>query len=115
MESTTHTSIKLDRGTTIRVLVQRREENPYQMDAFADYKENWARECLAVALKMPSRFYFSELRMMLAHEPPNPNWFGSVLIQRMKKAGFRMTGNFRRHTRESRNGGCDFEWSRVAS
>lgn len=113
--TTTSTTIKLGKNTNVHIVVDRREENPYQMDMFADYKENWCREMVELALRMPHRFYFSELRYMAAHEPPNANWWGSTLVQRMKKFGFRQTGNYRRHTRQSRKGGIDMEWMRISA
>jgi hypothetical protein len=113
VKTTTVSSIRLGKSTTVRVIVDRQERDPMQMELFLPAKEMWVREMMHVAMQMPSRFWFSELRMMAAHEPDNVNYWGSVLVPRMKKAGFKQTGNFRRHTRESRNGGVEFEWSRV--
>lgn len=104
-------SLKLDGRTSMRVIVARVESDPRQMDLFEDQSEAWANDMIRFALKMPSPFFFSELRLHAAHEPPHASWWGA-LTRKLKKAGFIQTGTFRRSPRESRKGGVDFQWQR---
>lgn len=103
--------LKMDGGTSVRVIVTRTDKNPQQLDLFEDTQTEWAADMVQMAKAMPSPFFFSELRMLAAHEPPHASLWGA-LTKTLRKAGFTQTGTFRRSPRESRRGGVDFQWQR---
>ncbi|CAK0775259.1 hypothetical protein CCP3SC15_5120001 [Gammaproteobacteria bacterium] len=105
------TTLQLNKGTRLQVVVSRIESNPLQTDLFESHQEAWTQEMLNVALKMPTPFFFSELRMLAAHEPPHGAWWG-ILSRRLKRHGIIQTATFRRSPRQSRKRGYDFQYDR---
>lgn len=96
--------------TTRRVLVFDSYVDPNQtsLNFSLDYEE-WLAGSLEIARSIPQPFYFSDLRKRLAQQPPHVNHWGKLASALMRN-WFRRTGNYRRSTIESRNGGLDFEY-----
>ena len=105
------TVLKLDAKTRVIVIADRQERDPYQFDLFTDNKDSWMADVVRLAQKIPTPFYFSELRMLVAHEPPDSKWWGCV-AKKLLATGFCMTNTWRRSPRESRKGGKDFQWTK---
>jgi hypothetical protein len=104
---------KLDNKTDVITILRRRQNNPDQLELFTEESdEAWFEYMVRIARDLSSPFWFSRLRYEADYGPRHPNMWGA-LTRRMRKEGFRMTGNIRTSFWDSRNGGLEREWERI--
>ncbi len=105
---------RLSNNCHVLTLVKRQVSDPNQLDLFAgDYSKQWIEQALHVAHKLPSTFWFSQLRSLVEVAPSDVNMWGA-LARALLKAGYKQTGRYRKSPIMSRRSGDDKEYERVS-
>jgi hypothetical protein len=71
---------------------------------------NFIHTTMVIIRSVTPPFFMSTIRKLCVMHPKEPNWWGTPLVQSMKRDGYFQTGRYQKSLTKTRNGAVEWEW-----